>query len=227
MALQALVASTLGVLLCGAAQAAGAPPCGGGAPAPLAARYRVTVTAAGAAAQPPRHWHLLRSDTRIAWLKGRTEDLWHCDARGGVRLERLYRDERHVVDVAAGELRALSVDVHWPALATLFDERDITTLKSLGGVQRQGATLARYRGELRGERITLDWHAGWRLPARLVRQRERETVQFELIEAHDAAPAGWPVPAADSGDFTRIDAADFGDMEHNAFVRQAKARGLP
>jgi hypothetical protein len=226
MAPPALVAA-FGALLCSAAQAAGASPCGDGAPGPAAARYRVTVSAAGAASQPPRHWHLLRGDTQIAWLKGRTEDLWHCDARGGMRLERVYRDERHVVDVAAGELRALDVDVHWPALATLFDERDIAALKRVGSVQWQGATLARHRGELRGERITLDWHAGWRLPARLVRQRERETVQFELLEAHAAAPADWPVPAADSGDFTRIDAADFGDMEHNAFVRQARARGLP
>jgi hypothetical protein len=183
-----------------------------------AARYRVSFSAAG---QPTRvqHWTLTRSPSLVALHKGDTEELWRRDA-SGVRLERIYRTERHVVEYAAGELRALGIEPDWQALGSLFDERRLQHLS----LQRRATPRAHYRGELNGERVDLEWDPMLHLPLRLTRRAKSAQVHFERLEAHAGVPAGWPEAGAGTTDFQRIDAADFGDMESNPFVRKVLAQ---
>jgi hypothetical protein len=168
----------------------------------------------------------VRTPQQVAVLKGDVEEVWRCDGPMGVRLERIFHGDRHVAEYAAGELRALNVVPSWLALATMFDEKELSNLKPLGTVRRGSTTLTRYRGTLGAERIEIEWDAATRLPARLVRTTGKASVRYERLELHATAPTGWPVPAARSADYARIDAADFGDMEYNAFVRKAEARDV-
>ncbi|HEX6364219.1 MAG TPA: hypothetical protein VFZ93_14780 [Albitalea sp.] len=191
----------------------------------LAARYRVSLVAPDASGRPvvrTQDWTLWRAPDRIAWAKGgRTEDLWRRDARGNVRLERVFRSERRVVHYAAGQLRAMGVEADWSALGTPLDARDLATLERVA----QDGARARYRGVLRGERVELTWDERLALPVALRRaEASGREVRFELVESHVQPPADWPRPGADTADYARLDAADFGDLAHDEFVRQVEAR---
>jgi hypothetical protein len=220
-----LATALLGWGLASTAGATDEDPCAG-TPPPVAAKYRVTLSVRGAAPQRGQEWLFVRNPRQVAVLKGDVEEVWRCDGPLGVRLERIFHADQHVAEYAAGELRALNVVPSWVALATMFDEKDLSNLKPAGTVRRGSTTLTRYRGTLGAERIELEWDAATRLPARLVRTTGKASVRYERLESHATVPAHWPVPAARSADYARIDAADFGDMEYNAFVRKAEARDV-
>ena len=187
----------------------------------LAAQFRVTLVAPGQAAQQ-QTWQLTRSDNLITWLKGPgTEELWRRD-RSGIRLERVMRADRHVIDYSAGELRALAVMVDWADLATLFSAAQLRQLKPRPA-PRSAGQAQHWAGRIAGEQVDLLWDAAAQLPLRLARSGPRGRVLFERIALHALAPASWPQAGAGSEDFQRLDAADFGDMDYNPVVRRAEA----
>lgn len=84
--------------------------------------------------------------------------------------------------------------------------------------------LQRLRGKVAGEQVELLWDAQARLPVTLVQTSARGRVRFERIAVEPGVQAAqaWTGEAR-AADYTRIDAADFGDMEHDTVVRIAMA----
>lgn len=186
----------------------------------LAARFRVSLTPRGG---PPQvqHWQLRRSQTEISWIKGDgLEDIWRRDS-SGIRLLRVLRAERHLIDYPAGELRALQVAPDWQELGSLFAESDLPLLHRESPV-RPGQPV-RWAGRIGAEQVDLLWDAAARLPLRLARRSPAGQVLFERTALHPIAPADWPAAGAGTGDFQRLDAADFGDMADNPVVQKAQA----
>ena len=195
-------------------------------PAPLpalAAQFRVTLSRPGLA---PRQqtWQLVRSADQISWQKGPgTEEIWRRDA-SGIRLARVMRADRHVIDYSAGELRALEVAVDWLALASLFPAARLALLKAMPSPQGQGqGKTQHWVGRIGAEQVDLLWDPVAQLPARLARSGPGGRVLFERTALQASIPAHWPQPGAGIDDFQRVDAADFGDMDYNPVVRKAQA----
>lgn len=186
---------------------------------PLVAQYRVTMQAKG---QPARTetWTLWRDAQRIALIKATTEEVWQRDP-SGIRLQRLYHNDHKLVDYTAGELRTMMIDARWLPLGTLIDEALLPQLRRSGP-----ATTPRYSGQLQGEQIDLQWDAARRLPIRLSRRTAKGSVHFQRLAVHTQAPMRWPVPTPDRSDYDRLDAADFGDMEGDPFVRKVLAQDV-
>ena len=186
----------------------------------LAAQFHVKLARPGRATQQ-QTWQLTRSDTLITWLKGpATEEIWQRD-RSGIRLARVMRSERHVIDYSAGELRTLGVAVDWPSLGSLFSATDLALLTPRGP-QRDGQPQ-RWAGRIGAEQVDLLWDPAAQLPVWLARKGPHASVLFKRVALHASAPRDWPRAGADSGDFQRLDAADFGDMDYNPVVRRARA----
>ena len=187
----------------------------------LAARYRVTWTPRGRAAQV-QQWQLQRSATEISWILGNgREDIWRRDT-SGIRLERVLRRDRHVIDYSAGELRTLGVQADWQALGSLFAQADLARLRRLPDLQ-PGA-VPHYRSDLDGEQVDLRWDPAARLPVQLLRRSKTGQVLYQRLALRAAPAADWPRAGAGTEDFQRLDAADFGDMDYNPVVRQEEAR---
>jgi hypothetical protein len=187
----------------------------------LTARFRVTWTPSGQPAQV-QHWQLQRSAIEIGWIKGDgREDVWRRDS-SGIRLERVLRRDRHLIDYSAGELRTLGVQTDWHALGSLFTDADLARLRRLP--DPQSGAWPHYRGELDGEQVELRWDPVARLPVQLLRRSKAGQVRYERLALSVAPPADWPRAGAGTEDFQRLDAADFGDMEDNPVVRREEAR---
>lgn len=193
-------------------------------PAPLpalAAQFRVTLSRPG---QAPRQqtWQLVRSADQISWQKGpATEEIWRRDS-SGIRLARVMRADRHVIEYSAGELRALEVAVDWADLATLFPAAQMRQLRARPAPQAVGKAQ-HWLGRIGAEQVDLLWDPVAQLPARLARSGPGGRVLFERTALQASLPPGWPQPGAGIDDFQRVDAADFGDMGYNPVVRKAQA----
>ena len=216
-----------GLALLGVAVAAmgGTVPAGDAAAAPgpdLTARFRVSLTRRGGASQV-QHWQLGRSDAEISWIKGDgLEEIWRRD-RSGIRLLRVLRAERHLIDYPAGELRALQVALDWAELGSLFAETDLPLLKPDRQPRARPGQPVRWAGRIGVEQVDLLWDGAARLPLRLLRRSPAGQVLFERTALHPVPPADWPVAGAGTADFQRLDAADFGDMADNPVVQKAQA----
>lgn len=190
-----------------AVQAATCQPDAGGA---LTAEYTVHYRPAhaGEAPTPPQIWRLQRTTDGISWRKGDVQELW-LRQPNGVRLLRVFHADQQVVDYAPGELSALGVPARWDELASLLPDEG---LRALG---RQGA---QYAGQWQGEQVEVDWDAAAALPGRLVRRSPAGEVRYERTACTAKAAI-----TTDFAGYGRIDAADFGDMAYDPFVRKAQA----
>ncbi len=222
----AIAAVAMLVSMPAAAHEAGAQPSLSDAPVPLYARFRVKVLLPVKPARPAVHqvWHFHRDAAQVALLKGAIDEVWHRDPRGLVSFERIFHDDRRAVDYSAGELATLGISTDWASLSSVVDPQ---VLKGLRLVSRRGTGFAErlvFAGSLAGEQYRIEWLSSMQLPERMLRT-ERGGRRTELVlERHvAAAPAGWPVPGTRSGDYLRLDAADFGDMEYEAVVRRSEA----
>jgi hypothetical protein len=198
-------------------------------PAPIAARFRVSVTAPAAAsgkAAPTRRvdWTYFRDAQRVALLKNNIDEIWLRDAQGRLSFERVFHDEQRVVDYSAGELATLGVQADWTALSSFVDTRELRWLKVTSRSGRGVDERIRLTGVAGGQTVTLDWLPALQLPARLLRTAPGGgSTLIELVQHATPAPASWPQPGAKSAGYLRLDAADFGDMEYEPVVRLSEA----
>ena len=185
----------------------------------LAARFEVRWAPTGDATRV-QQWQLVRVAGQISWIKpGGLEEIWRQDAVG-IRLERVLRQRRHVIDYSAGELRALGVALDWRELGSLVSESALARLQRLP----DDGPWHHHHGRLGDDQVDLLWDPVARLPQRLQRQGSSGQVVYQRLAVLPAPPADWPVAGANTQGFERIDAADFGDLEKNPVVRQELAR---
>ena len=172
----------------------------GGADAPLAARYRVSVIAgsnASGSVVRQQEWVFWRQADTVAIHKGSTEEIWQRDAQGHITLQRVLHAQRTVVDYSAGELAALGIEADWSELSRFGSTR--------------GAS-------------GVDWDDSLNLPKRFTQLiNQRTLVRFDLLESLPGAPADWDLPGHRSAGYAHIDAADFGDMAYDPAVRAAES----
>jgi hypothetical protein len=197
------------------------------APAAQAARYAVTVTpptARGTAGRRRADWFFFRSADRIAVLKGAIDETWTRDAQGRIAFERTFHDHAKVTDYSPGELLTLGLQPDWAALATFVDARELAGLqwKARSG---HGASLRlRLEGRVGRDSLRVDWLPALQLPALVWRRSPVQgTTRIELLAHAQTAPAQWPQPGQRSANYLHLDAADFGDMDHDPVVRLSEA----
>ncbi len=167
-------------------------------------------------------WQLRRGVDRLVWSKGEALDEVWTRSPSGVALERVMHPQRHVIEYTPGELRTLGIAVEWRELGTLFAERDLRALTRVQD-KRLPMGLVRYRGALAGEQVDLVWDTRALLPVKLAHTGSNGRVRYALEGVAMGAVADGPADVRAAG-YTRIDAADFGDMEHDPVVRLAQVQ---
>lgn len=192
---------------------------------PLAAEFEARIVLRPGRPAEKTRWYFLREPHRIETLRpsGRVAEIWERDARGEISLRRVFQADRRIVEYTSGELKARRNEPSWTVLRSILNPATLARLKQTGRRQVRGGNATVYKGMLQGEQMEIWWLEHLSLPARL--QRHSATGQFTLtLQAlHTQVPQSWPrVSAADLRDYLSIDAADFGDMEHDPFVRKVQ-----
>ena len=196
-------------------------------PAPLAARFSVTVSQSPSMQTRTTRradWYFIRDAKQVSLLKGAIDEAWHRDEQGRIRFERVFHDDQRAVDYSAGELATLDVRVDWAALSTFVDPRELWPLKLVSVRGRGADERVQLRGAAGGETLIVEWMPALQLPARLTRtSKEGAVTRIELQQHFSEVPASWPVPGARAASYLRLDAADFGDMDYETVVKKSEA----
>jgi hypothetical protein len=191
-------------------------------PPPLAAKF---VVSSESLAQP-QTWYLFRDAQRIALLKPEMDEIWHRDAQGRIRFERVFHADRQTVDYSAGELITLGVQANWAALGSFMDPQELAKLKQVStsgrGANSKQHLQGRYGGH-GGQTLQVQWLPALQLPALIARQNKTGRSRITLVEQSATAPSHWPQPGQRSADYLHFDAADFGDMPYESVVRKSEA----
>lgn len=196
--------------------------------APVAARYSVSIERAASGAsrvKPQQHtWYFYRDAGRIALLKGSVDEVWFRDAQHRVSFERVFHDDERVVDYSTGELATLNVKVDWAALSTFVDPSELAQLKLVSKKGKEKDARLQLRGRVGQEWVTVDWLPALQLPQSLMRQfKGGTTVRMVMLESAPSPLPSWPEVGVKSAHYLHLDAADFGDMNHDPVVRKSEA----
>lgn len=188
------------------------------APAPaLAARYELR------AGSRSIDWYLTREAARIETYNAvsRRAEVWERLPTGGIEYRRIFLDDRKIVEYTPGELKSRRAEPEWATLASLIAPAKIVGLRKTGERTVLGRRALVLEGKIDGVQTRLWWLPEAQLPARLERGQGKNLVRITLRELHDHAPGNWPLMSeARLSGFGLIDAADFGDMEHDPFVQK-------
>lgn len=183
---------------------------------PVTASYRVALQSGKRAAQV-QTWYIQREPQRIIIYKPHMDDVWRRDQAGQISFERVFHDDRTIVEYTAGELRTLGVTPVWDELASIFDPAKLQKLKPVGS--KAGVTA--YQGKLGEEQVKVEWLPEQSLPRSLVRSAHGKSVRFALLKQPALLPESIVAAHQAMDNYTRLDASDFGDMEYNPVVKKA------
>ena len=192
---------------------------------PLAATFEAQMVVRPGRPADTTRWYLVREPQRIETGRpsGRLAEIWERDARGEISLQRVFHADRRLVAYTAGELKARRLTPSWTALGSLLDPQTFVHLTRTGTRKVRSGTATVYKGALHGDQVELWWLDHLALPARFVRHGVAGRFTMTLLVVQTPVPQDWPrVTAADVREYLSIDAADFGDMAHDPFVRKVQ-----
>lgn len=184
---------------------------------PLAARYQFQV------GSRKSDWYLIRAANRIVIYDGASSQakLWEKDARGEIEFSRIFTADRRLVEYAPGEVKARGPVPDWNALASIVGPRDLAALRKIGERKVLGRNTSILTGTVAGAKLQVWWLASERLPAMVQHGQGSKAVRLVLRElrARPASDWNWAEPETLAA-YSRLDAADLGDMEYDPFVQK-------
>lgn len=183
----------------------------------LAARYQFQV------GNRRSDWYLLRDANRIVIYDAASGQakLWEKDAHGEIEFSRVFAADRRVVEYAPGEVKARGPVPDWNALASIVAPRDLASLRKVGERKVLGRNAIILTGKADGAKVQVWWLPQERLPAMVQQGQGSKAVRLVLRELRPqpASEWNWAEPATLAA-YTRLDAADLGDMEYDPFVQK-------
>jgi hypothetical protein len=187
---------------------------------PVAAQFSFTASDAAGKERTPAEFHLWRTADRVETDHDGRAVVWQRDTEG-TRLTRVFHADSRMVEYSPGELKAMRIEPRWEALASMLDPADLSGLPAAGSTEVFGQVASIREGVIGEEQVTVWWIDALSIPARYERTGPNGRVRFTLESLADSAPSGWPlVSDAAWREYVRIDAADLGEMEDDAFVRK-------
>ena len=192
---------------------------------PLAAAFEVQMVVRPGRPADTTRWYLVREPQRIETGRpsGRLAEIWERDARGEIALQRVFHADRRIVVYTAGELKARRLTPSWTALGSMLDPQTFAHVTRTGTRKVRHGTATVYKGALQGDQIEIWWLDHLALPARFARHGAAGRFTMTLQVVQTPVPQDWPrVTATELREYLSIDAADFGDMASDPFVRKVQ-----
>lgn len=169
-------------------------------------------------------WRLWRSDDLVAREVGdQSIERWHRASNGEIAYDRIFPQEKRVIEYVPGDLRALQSYPDWLEVTQLISADQLNRLRRLENIQTAVGEAEHYQGQIGG----VDWEVHWlpevKLPAMVRTVNGARETSIHLLEIHPLANAPWPVPS--SRGYEAIDYADLGDNEADPFVQRHAQHG--
>lgn len=178
-----------------------------------------------------------QQSSTIAWFFWRTADMvqtqdadgdlgeiWERTNKGGIQYRKLYHADKTAVEYMPADMPTNNMNFDWFKLSSMLGEAEFEALKPVKKTRILGRSAELLKGSVDGQSLEVLWLPDEKLPASIVRKDKTGSVALRLVEIAPLSTANWkPVATDEIGNYRHIDAADFGDMENDPFVKKVMA----
>ena len=125
------------------------------------------------------------------------------------------------VEYMPADMPTNNMNFDWVKLSSMLNQQDLDALKSVKKTHFLGFRAELHKGKIDGQTIEVLWLPDVSLPASIIRKDKTGSVELHLVEIEPLSAAHKkPVAIEEIANYRHIDAADFGDMENDQFVKK-------
>lgn len=151
-------------------------------------------------------------------------ELWEQTANGSIQYRKLYPGDKTAVEYMPADNPANNMSFDWFKLSAMLSQQELASLKPVKKIQVLDHSAELRKGKTNAQSIEVLWLPDENLPAKIVRKDNTDTVELRLVEITKLSAANRkPVDVEEINNYRQIDAADFGDMENDPFVKKLMA----
>jgi hypothetical protein len=193
----------------------------------VACRYEMKVIPHDKTVVPSsKSWFFFRKQNIIQTQdeSGDYGELWERTASGGIQYRKLYPRDKTAVEYMPADNPANNMSFDWFKLSAMLSLQELTALKPVKKTRVLGHSAELRKGITDGQSIEMLWLPEENLPAKIIRKDKSGSLELRLFEITPLSAADRkPLEVEEINNYRQIDAADFGDMENDPFVKNLMA----
>lgn len=193
----------------------------------VACRYEMKVTPnANSKATSNNAWFFWRTPNMVQTLDadGDHGEIWQQTANGSIQYRKLYHADKTAVEYMPADMPANNMSFDWAKLSSILSQQELNALKPIKKTHFLGFRAELRKGKIDGQVIEVLWLSDENLPASIIRKDKTGRLELRLVEFEPlSASHRKPVDVREIDNYRHIDAADFGDMENDPFVKKVLA----
>ena len=190
----------------------------------VACRYETTITPDDKSIAPTTTtWFFWRKHNIIQTQdeSGRYGEIWEKTATGNIQYRKLYPADKTAVEYMTADSTTHNQNFDWNKLSDMLSQQELDALKPVENKQVLGRSGELRTGKIKDQSLEVLWLPANHLPASIIRKDKTGTVKLQLIEITPLSAARQkPIDSETIANYRQIDAADFGDMENDPFVKK-------
>lgn len=155
-------------------------------------------------------WKFWRNKNRIEIhnLSDNSGDVWTKSASGKIEYERVFHNEKQIIDYRDSDLEMIGENPNWLAMATLLNPAITATLLSDNQEDVFGQTAINYKNS----DLEITWLTQSQIPAMIQRFEKGYLLTTKILSLKTNAPL-------EMTDYGHISFADIGDKESDSFIK--------
>jgi hypothetical protein len=194
----------------------------------VACRYETKMTPYDQSVAPSTTtWFFWRKPNMIQTqdAEGHYGEIWERTANGSIQYRKFYPDDKTAVEYMSADRPAYAMDFDWIKLSSMLSQQELDALKPVENKQVLGHNATLRRGKTGDQTLEVLWLTSEQLPASIIREDKTGRVELRLVEITPFSEARRkPLAIEEIANYRQIDAADFGDMENDPFVKKLMAQ---
>ena len=148
-------------------------------------------------------------------------EIWERTANGSIQYRKLYHTDKTAVEYMPTDMPTNNMSFDWFKLSGMMSKEELNTLKMIKIKRVLGRSAELRKGEINGQAVEVLWLPNENLPANIIKKDKINRMELRLIEITPLSLAvKQPIAIGDINNYRQIDAADFGDMENDPFVKK-------
>ncbi|MGZ4955166.1 MAG: hypothetical protein ACXV8Q_08625 [Methylobacter sp.] len=193
----------------------------------IACRYQMKVTPrAKTKASSNKAWFFWRTSNMIQTqdTDGDYGEIWERTVTGNIQYRKLYHADKTAVEYMSTDMPVNNISFDWVKLSGMLSQQELDQLKAVKKTRVLGRNAELLKGKIGGQSLEVLWLPNEGLPASIIRKDKTGSMALHLVEITALSAAHRkPVAVEEISNYRHIDAADFGDMENDPFVRKVLA----
>ncbi|MDD5462188.1 MAG: hypothetical protein PHG00_11260 [Methylococcales bacterium] len=193
----------------------------------VACRYEMKVTPHGKfKATSTKAWFFWRKPGMVQTqdADGHYGEIWQRTANGSIQYRKLYHVDKTAIEYMPADMPTNNMSFDWIKLSSMLDQQELHALKPVKKTRVLDRSAELRKGKVDNRDIEVLWLPDVSLPASIISKDKTGRAELRLIAIEPlSATHRKPVDIEEIANYRHIDAADFGDMENDPFVKKVMA----